>query len=91
MPAQDKMLEAPNFEFPDRGKGANQAAAAAHLGARITMATKVDDDSLVDNNIRKVAIAGAEFHIIRRRCGNLCARHRIAHRTLPPARMLSNR
>ncbi|CDN65314.1 Ribokinase [Burkholderia cenocepacia H111] len=52
MPARSETLEAPNFELGCGGKGANQAVAAARLGARVVMVTKVGDDVFADNTIR---------------------------------------
>ncbi|WP_256258519.1 PfkB family carbohydrate kinase, partial [Burkholderia ubonensis] len=40
MPMRGETLEAPGFELGCGGKGANQAVAAARLGARVVMVTK---------------------------------------------------
>jgi ribokinase len=44
MPREGETIEAPRFEMGFGGKGANQAVAAALLGAEVTMITKVGDD-----------------------------------------------
>lgn len=51
MPKKGETLEAPNFEMGCGGKGANQAVAAAKLGADVMMVTKVGDDMFADNTI----------------------------------------
>ncbi|TCP96508.1 ribokinase [Cricetibacter osteomyelitidis] len=52
MPKMGETLEAPNFQMGCGGKGANQAIAAAKLGANVMMMTKVGDDAFADNTIR---------------------------------------
>lgn len=44
MPKDGETIEAPRFEMGFGGKGANQAVAAALLGADVCMVTKVGDD-----------------------------------------------
>ena len=44
MPKEGETIEAPRFEMGFGGKGANQAVAAALLGADVSMVTKVGDD-----------------------------------------------
>lgn len=44
MPREGETIEAPRFEMGFGGKGANQAVAAALLGAEVSMVTKVGDD-----------------------------------------------
>jgi ribokinase len=44
MPRKGETLEAPHFDFGFGGKGANQAVAAALLGADVAMVTKIGDD-----------------------------------------------
>lgn len=51
MPAAGETLEAPDFAIGCGGKGANQAVAAAKLGANVLMMTKVGDDMFADNTI----------------------------------------
>ena len=52
MPREGETIEAPRFEMGFGGKGANQAVAAALLGADVCMVTKVGDD-LFGPNTRK--------------------------------------
>lgn len=52
MPKMGETLEAPNFRMGCGGKGANQAVAAAKLGANVMMMTKVGDDAFAENTIR---------------------------------------
>ena len=52
MPALGETLEAPDFSIGCGGKGANQAVAAATLGADVLMLTKVGDDMFGDNTIQ---------------------------------------
>ena len=59
MPHRGETIEAPDFALGFGGKGANQAVAAARLGAQVSMVTCVGDDlfgprtrqNLVDNGI----------------------------------------
>ncbi len=44
MPREGETVEAPSFSMGFGGKGANQAVAAARLGASVMMVTKVGDD-----------------------------------------------
>jgi ribokinase len=52
MPARGETVEAPSFEIGHGGKGANQAIAAAMLGASVVMVTAVGDDMFADATIR---------------------------------------
>lgn len=52
MPKEGETLEAPSFENGCGGKGANQAVAAAKLGSKVMMVTKVGDDLFADNTIK---------------------------------------
>lgn len=58
MPVLGETLEAPLFEMGCGGKGANQAYAAARLGADVTMVTKVGDDIFGENTIANLNKAG---------------------------------
>lgn len=69
MPARGETLEAPGFELGCGGKGANQAVAAARLGARVVMVTKVGDDVFADNTIRNFAAAGIDTTHVTRAAG----------------------
>ena len=55
MPVRGETIEAPSFEMGHGGKGANQAVAAARLGASVVMVTAVGDDMFADNTIRNFA------------------------------------
>ncbi|HME86688.1 MAG TPA: ribokinase [Roseiarcus sp.] len=48
MPVWGETIAAPRFEMNHGGKGANQAVAAAKLGAAVLMVSKVGDDMLGD-------------------------------------------
>ncbi len=66
MPRRGETVEAPSFEMGHGGKGANQAVAAAKLGARVMMVTKVGDDMFADNTIRNLAGLGIDTrHVVR--------------------------
>lgn len=52
MPKEGETLEAPSFKMGCGGKGANQAVAAAKMGANVVMVSKVGDDMFADNTIR---------------------------------------
>ena len=49
MPVWGETIAAPRFEMSFGGKGANQAVAAAKLGAEVVMVSKVGDDLLGQN------------------------------------------
>lgn len=66
MPVRGETLEAPSFEMGHGGKGANQAVAAAKLGADVMMVTKVGDDMFADNTIANLAAHGIDTkHVTR--------------------------
>jgi ribokinase len=66
MPARGETIEAPSFEMGHGGKGANQAVAAAKLGARVMMVTKVGDDMFADGTIRNLESLGIDTrHVVR--------------------------
>ena len=60
MPAKGETIEAPTFEMGCGGKGANQAVAAAKLGADVLIVTKVGDDMFGENTIRNFASFGID-------------------------------
>jgi len=60
LPARGETVEAPSFEMGHGGKGANQAIAAAKLGAEVLMVTKVGDDMFADNTIRNLQKFGVD-------------------------------
>ncbi len=51
MPVRGETIEAPEFSMGFGGKGANQAVAAAKLGADVQMVTKVGDDLFGPNTL----------------------------------------
>jgi ribokinase len=69
MPARGETVEAPSFEMGHGGKGANQAVAAAKLGAEVIMLTKVGDDMFADNTIRNLASFGIDTRYVERVAG----------------------
>jgi ribokinase len=66
MPVRGETVEAPSFEMGHGGKGANQAVAAAKLGAEVLMVTKVGDDMFADNTIRNLASFGIDTKYVTR-------------------------
>ncbi len=60
MPQWGETLDARSFEMGHGGKGANQAVAAAKLGADVLMLTKVGDDKFADDTIRNLARYGVD-------------------------------
>ena len=66
MPVKGETIEAPSFEMGHGGKGANQAVAAARLGASVMMVTAVGDDMFADNTIRNLASVGVDTTYVRR-------------------------
>jgi len=66
MPAQGETLEAPNFAMGCGGKGANQAVAAAKLGADVLMLSKVGDDMFADNTLSNFKRYGIDTQFVQR-------------------------
>lgn len=60
MPKEGETLEAPDFEIGCGGKGANQAVAAAKMGSKVMMVTKVGDDLFADNTIKNLEKYGID-------------------------------
>lgn len=60
MPEEGETLEAPSFSMGCGGKGANQAVAAAKLGSKVMMVTKVGDDIFADNTIQNLKRYGID-------------------------------
>lgn len=52
MPREGETIEAPDFSMGCGGKGANQAVAAARLGSKVLMVTRVGDDMFGQNTVR---------------------------------------
>jgi len=66
MPGPGETLEAPSFQMGCGGKGANQAIAAAKLGADVMMVTRVGDDIFADNTIRNFENVGVDSrHVVK--------------------------
>lgn len=66
MPNPGETLEAPSFEMGCGGKGANQAVAAARLGADVMLVTRVGDDVFADNTIRNLKNFGVDTrHVLK--------------------------
>ncbi|TPG90251.1 ribokinase [Pseudomonas caspiana] len=66
MPARGETLEAPGFALGCGGKGANQAVAAAKLGADVLMLTKVGDDLFADNTLANFQRFGIDTRYVQR-------------------------
>lgn len=66
MPAQGETLEAPGFAMGCGGKGANQAVAAAKLGAKVLMLSKVGDDMFADNTLANFQRFGIDTRYVQR-------------------------
>jgi len=67
MPREGETIEAPRFEMGFGGKGANQAVAAALLGAEVAMVTKVGDDLFgpnTKNNFERYGIDTSHVEIV---------------------------
>ena len=60
MPVWGETIAAPRFEMSFGGKGANQAVAAAKLGADVVMVSKVGDDMLGENVLGNFAALGVD-------------------------------
>ncbi|WP_249673727.1 ribokinase [Pseudomonas abieticivorans] len=69
MPAQGETLEAPGFAMGCGGKGANQAVAAAKLGAQVLMLSKVGDDLFADNTLANFQRYGIDTRHVQRVAG----------------------
>ena len=69
MPVRGETVEAPSFEMGHGGKGANQAVAAAKLGASVVMVTAVGDDMFADNTIKNLGNLGVDTTYVKRVMG----------------------
>jgi ribokinase len=69
MPEQGETLEAPDFAMGCGGKGANQAVAAAKLGADVLMLSKVGDDMFADNTLANFKRFGIDTQFVQRVVG----------------------
>ncbi|WP_409308958.1 ribokinase [Pectobacterium sp. B1J-3] len=64
MPKTGETLEAPSFEIGCGGKGANQAVAAAKLGASVMMVSRVGDDLFADNTVKNLQHFGVDTQYV---------------------------
>ncbi len=69
MPGPGETLEAPTFEMGCGGKGANQAVAAARLGADVMMVTRVGEDVFADNTINNLQNVGVDTRHVHKVAG----------------------
>jgi ribokinase len=69
MPVRGETVEAPTFEMGHGGKGANQAVAAAKLGASVVMVTAVGDDMFAEATIRNLDRLGIDTRHVKRVLG----------------------
>jgi ribokinase len=69
MPVWGETIAAPRFEMSHGGKGANQAVAAAKLGAEVVMVSKVGDDMLGEGVLRNFAAVGVDTKHVQRAAG----------------------
>lgn len=69
IPGPGETLEAPKFQIGNGGKGANQAVAAARLGADVLMVSKVGDDLFADSTVANLAAAGIDVRHVGRAAG----------------------
>jgi ribokinase len=60
MPKEGETLEAPDFKIGCGGKGANQAVAAAKMGSKVMMVTKIGDDLFADNTMENLESYGID-------------------------------
>jgi ribokinase len=69
MPVWGETIAAPRFEMNQGGKGANQAVAAAKLGASVVMVSKVGDDALGEGVLRNFEAADVGVRHVERVAG----------------------
>ena len=69
MPLRGETIEAPTFEMGHGGKGANQAIAAARLGSKVAMVTRVGDDAFADATIANFQRNGIDASYVLRTPG----------------------
>jgi ribokinase len=69
MPVWGETIAAPRFEMSHGGKGANQAVAAAKLGAEVVMVSKVGDDMLGEGVLKNFEAIGVGAKHVRRVAG----------------------
>ncbi len=66
MPDRGETIEAPRFEINHGGKGANQAVAAAKLGAEVVFVSAVGDDMFAEGSLGNFARLGVDTSFVRR-------------------------
>jgi ribokinase len=66
LPRPGETIAARQFERNPGGKGANQAVAAARLGARVKMIGAVGDDELAELALSGLVEAGVELEVVRK-------------------------
>ena len=66
MPVWGETVLAAHFETSFGGKGANQAVAAAKLGAEVVMVTNFGDDTLGDSALKNFESYGIDTRHVRR-------------------------
>jgi ribokinase len=66
MPKTGETLQADDFAMGCGGKGANQAVAAAKLGGKVMMMSKVGDDMFADNTIANLTSFGVDTRHVSR-------------------------
>ena len=69
MPVWGETIAAPRFEMSHGGKGANQAVAAARLGAPVVMVSKVGDDRLGEGVLLNFEGMGVDASHVQRMAG----------------------
>ena len=69
MPVWGETIAAPRFEMSHGGKGANQAVAAAKLGANVVMVSKVGDDMLGEGVLLNFERIGVDAGHVQRMAG----------------------
>ncbi|MGD8626690.1 MAG: ribokinase [Anaerolineae bacterium] len=66
LPQPGETILGHDFRTVPGGKGANQAVAAARLGARVTMVGRVGDDAFGDQLIENLAASGVDHSLVGR-------------------------
>ena len=64
LPKAGETLEAPDFAIGCGGKGANQAVAAAKMGGRVMMVSKVGDDLFAANTVENLQQQGVDTRFV---------------------------
>eukprot|EP01038_Epipyxis_sp_PR26KG_P017807 gene17807-24860_t len=69
LPGAGETVMGPSYALHPGGKGANQAVAAAKLGAEVIMLTKVGDDMFGENTIKNLKSVGIDTRHVGRVAG----------------------